>query len=272
MATVIYTSAPAEEIRRFVRQLPGAIAGTKADIGRVGAGFRARLANEWYSLVAEDFDKLGRGEPGADGRTWRRNTPEYLAYGKGPKSSRQGLGSMPQNRLGGPPAWGGALGRGAGTGDLTHTQLKLWWAIYGPRKAAALRAGKSLREAKAIAAAYAWEKLKARGVSTKIARLGNRPDQVLVDRGTLRRSLQPGELIVIGEGAEYSPANGDQLFEEAAGSMVVGSKSKHAKRHHEGKGRLPKRTLWPADLPETWWQSIVGAAVSGLETIRSLFE
>ncbi len=272
MSTTIYTHAKAEEIRRFVRQLPGAIAATQADVGRVGAGFRARLANEWYSLVAEDFDKLGRGEPGADGRRWPRNTPEYLAYGKGPASSRRGTGTMPMNLLGGPPAHGGRLGRDRGMGDLTAQQLRLWWGFYGPRKAALLRAGKSLKEAKSLAAAHAWTKIKALGASTKISRLGNRPDQVLVDRGTLRRSLQPGELVISGEGADYRPATGDQIFEESTGSMVVGSKSKYAKWHHEGKKRLPKRSLWPQELPDTWWQSIVGAAVAGLETIRSLFE
>lgn len=266
---IIYTQAPREEIERFVRMLPGAMAGTAADMGAVGEGFRSRLAHTWFSLVADDFDRLGRGEPGADGRKWPRNSPQHLAYNKGPKSSRMGRGRMPMNLLGGPGAHGGQLGRKFGTGDLSAAQLKLWWRVYSRWKSHFIQY-LDLKEAKARAAQEAWKHLKSQGASTLLARLGDRPDQVLVDRGTLRWSLQPGELIEDGPTADYQPASGQQVFEDTAGSMAVGSKTPYAAAHHEGRGRR-KRTLWPGEIPDDWWSAIVQGAISGLARLGDLF-
>lgn len=267
----IYTTATREEIRDMVRALPADIAGSGDDIHGIGAGFRSRLAHTWFSLVAEDFEKLGRGEPGADGRTWDRNSPEYLAYGKGPKSSRMGRGQMPNNYKGGPAAHNGRLGRAPGTGDLNRGQLAQWWKVYSRYKGYYLQYY-SLKEAKAKAAQQAWAAIKKAGATTIISRLGDRPDQVLVDRGTLRRSLQPGELVDYGPDAEYyeQPA---QLIEQEAGKMAVGSKVPYAKTHHEPKRKGGKqRRLWPEIMPDQWFGDIVGAVASGIARIGELFQ
>lgn len=268
---VIHVNATKEEIEQFVRSLPEDIVGSGEDLHGVGAGFRARLAHTWFSLVHEDFDKLGRGATGADGRTWDRNSPEYLAYGKGPKSSRMGRGSMPNNRLGGPGAHNGDLARGAGTGDLTKSQLAYWWQVYSSWKSYYIQYY-DLKTAKAKAAQQAWIATKKRGASTLLGRLGDRPDQVLVDRGTLRHSLQPGELVDYGgPDADYmeSPS---QLFEEQAGRMAVGSKVPYAAAHHEPKRKGgKKRSLWPESLPSQWFEDIVGAAAAGIARIGEVF-
>lgn len=267
----IHTTASREEIERFVRSLPADIAGEGEDVHGAGAGFRARLAHTWFSLVAEDFDKLGRGETGADGRTWDRNSPEHLAYSKGPKSSRMGRGSMPNNRLGGPAAHNGELARGQGTGDLNKSQLAKWWSIYMEWKKYYLQ-WYDLETAKSKAAQQAWIALKRLGASTLLKRLGDRPDQVLVDRGTLRRSLQPGELVDYGgPDADYMESPG-QLFEEQAGRIAVGSKSPYAAAHHAPKRQGAKqRSLWPKALPSQWFEDIVGAAAAGIARIGELF-
>lgn len=272
MEQVIYTTADREEIKAFVRGLPAALAGTGEDTHGIGAGFRARLGWSFFSLVSPNFDKLGRGQRGDDGTTWPRNTPAYLAYGKGPKSTRAGRGQMPQNRLGGPPAWGGRLGRGTGTGDLSHAELVRWWAIYGPWKAIFLAQGMPLRAAKARAASKAWIDAKAHGSSTKLKRLGGRRDQVLVDRGTLRRSLLPGELIEQpGGSASYQPSNNEQVFDETPGEVLVGSRNKVAGAHHYGKGHLPERRLWPKRVPDDWWEEIIEVGSTGLYRIAELY-
>ena len=267
----IHTTASREQIEQFVRSLPADIVGDGEDVHGVGAGFRSRLAHTWFSLVAEDFEKLGRGEVGADGRTWDRNSPEYLAYGKGPKSSRMGRGSMPNNRLGGPAAHNGELARGQGTGDLNKHQLATWWQIYSRWKAYFIQYY-DLPTAKAKAAQQAWIAIKRLGASTLLKRLGDRPDQVLVDRGTLRRSLQPGELVDYGgPEADYMESPG-QLFEEQVGRIAVGSKTPYAAAHHDPKRQgAKKRSLWPDAIPAQWFEDIVGAAAAGIARIGELF-
>ena len=274
---VIYTTASREEVIDFVRSIPSAVVqgGIDGDRG-VGAGFRHRLAESFYSLVAPNFDRLGRGEAAANGESWKRNTEKYLAYGKGPKSSRMGTGHAPNNILWSEP--GSAYSSGEerklprGTGHLTGDLLKHWWQVYLQNKAFLLMAGWEHKAAKARAAQVAWEDVKRFGGRTLLQTHGKRRDQVLVDTGKLRASLQPGYVVAgIGASAEYVTANAEQIFESEPGEVVVGSKHKHAAKHHEGRGRLPERRLWPEEIPPDWWDELFTQIIVGLWRVWDTF-
>lgn len=264
----IATTMNAEKLRELVRSLPGRMAATVRDPEGIGAGFRARLGFVWYSHVKQAFDVKSKHGTDEAGDSWKPNTPEYLAYGKGPKSSRMGRGSMPNNR----PADvknGGPLARGKGTGELNREDIRQWWAMYMqnlPLFASRMPIG----QAKAAAAAIAWNYVKAHGAGTLLMRFGNREDTVLVDEGTLRRSFQPGELIEAGPTAEYRSKEENQVFEESPGRVVVGSRASTADKHHNGKGRNPVRRLWPRVMPATWWTDIKEQMTAGLVRLSDL--
>jgi len=264
----IATTMSAAKIAELVRSLPGRMAATVSDPEGVGAGFRARLAFVWYSKVKQAFDIKSKHGTDEAGESWAPNTPEYLAYGKGPKSSRMGRGSMPNNR----PADvknGGPLARGRGTGELNREDIRQWWAMY-MQNLPLFAARMPLREAKASAAAIAWNYVKAHGAGTLLQRFGQREDTILVDEGTLRRSFQVGSLVEQGATADYRSKEEDQIFEESPGRVVVGSRAKTAAIHHKGKGRNPVRRLWPRTMPASWWNDIKEQMLVGLVRLTDL--
>jgi hypothetical protein len=121
---------------------------------------------------------------GADGTKWPPLSPEYLAYQRGPKSTRTAGGSAP----------------GGKDGLLTAEQLKLWRRTYADRLAFFIMREPDAK-AKRHAAAVAWLVVKAAGGKTKLHELGENEAtpgvdyQILVDRGTLRQSFTPGQLL-----------------------------------------------------------------------------
>lgn len=260
MATItIVTTASREEITRVIRELPGTLAGRNVDVGGIARDFRAALGWQFFSMVSLSFETKSRGGVDDAGDSWPRNSAAYLAYGKGPKSSRMGSGQSPMNLPGGPKAHGGRKGRGAGTGMLTKKQLRQWWFIYAS-VLGVLAQSMPIQEAKSRAAAVAWVNAKRRGAKTLLDKFGNRRDQVLVDKGDLRTSLQIGERVEM----EYKPASDQQLYEAEPSRVVVGSRNPNAVRHHRGEG-VPERRLWPERFPRDWWRQINGqmAAVLG---------
>jgi len=260
MSQTIAIRADRESVKDFVRSIPGRITGRLDDPEGIGEGFRARLGFALLSEVHDRFEQLSQGGIDEQGNSWPPNTPEYLAYGKGPKSSRMGSGRV--NR------WPDK----AGSGELNAAQRKEWGRIFATNLAW-LSTRHDIGTAKQIAAATAWKEMKARGAGTLLKRFGDRPDQILVDRGTLRRSLQAGEVIeTFGGAATYRTASDQQIYEEATGEVVVGTSAKHAASHHEGKGHLPERRLWPKAMPASWWDSIFDACLSGLERIGELLK
>lgn len=255
-ATVARLHRPALE--SLLRSLPAILAGRLPDKSGIRSGFQARIGFSALSLIAEDFEKLGRGGVGAAGYKWARNSPEYLAYGKGPKSSRKGPGRAPGHA------------DQPGSGFLNRGEMKLWRKYYGQTLAFLLRRGTPLESAKPIAAGAAWKKMKAGGARTKLHEFGVKRidnDQVGVDRGTMRRSLLPGVLAdAAGPGATYSRSGDKQIFEQTGDSVAVGTKVPYAIHFHK------RRRLWPEVFPAAWWTEILGAAVRGLMRIKLLAE
>ncbi len=243
-------------IESWVRRLPAIIAGHAADPGGIGQGIRDRMGFALAAEVEENFDNLSEGKAGVDGDIWPPNTPEYLAYGKGPKSSRKGTGRV--NRWPDKP----------GSGMLSVAERKAWGRIYA-RNLGFLAGRHQIGKAKQIAAALAWNTMKEGGAKTLIETFGKREDTILVDTGILRRSLQPGELVEGEFTATYVTKTQDQIYHSEPGRIVYGTRNPTASFHHNGQGNR-RRRLWPDVFPDSWWQAMLFAAGTGLGKIGPL--
>lgn len=255
--TVITTTEDRRpELEAFIRRLPALLAGRVTDERGVAAGFRSRIGWAVFSLIAPNFNQLGRGQPGADGTTWKPLSPAYLAYQR-PITGRQR-----------PKAGGKAPG--GKDGLLTEPQLKLWNRTFADALAWYIMREPD-DEARSHAAAIAWIVVKKAGGKTKLAdsRFGGRQAgvdyQMLVDTGQLRRSLQPGQLVENGVEANYLPSDDGQVFDSQPTQIIVGTNVKHAAPNHK------RRRLWPERFPADWWSQILGVARSGLVRIADLF-
>lgn len=251
---VITTTDRKASIESLIRRLPAMLAGRVADEHGIAAGFRSRIGWAIFSLVLPNFNELGRGQPGADGSTWKPLSPAYLAYQR-PITGRK-------------PPHAGGLAPGGKDGFLTPELLKLWNRTYADRFAFYVMREPD-DEAKAHAAAIAWIVVKQAGGKTKLKELGEGrkagvDHQMLVDTGLLRRSISHGEVVENGPTAEYRPADGEQVFESQPSQLVVGSRVKYAAACHS------RRRLWPERFPGDWWRQILGVAQSGLVRIADV--
>lgn len=258
MPTFANPNTTPARIRQAVRALPAVLAGKAPDPHGIAAGFRARVAFAFLGLVKEDFQDKSLGKPGSDGKPWAPLSKSYLAYQR-PITGRK-------------PPKGGGFGPSPKDGLLTKKQNEQWYSIYR-QNLAWLAMSTPIGEAKGIAAAIAWKKIKEQGGKTKIddPRFGGRKPadyQILVDRGILRNSLTAGELLDQGVAASYTPQE-NQVFDSRPGVMTVGTNVPYAKHHHEGKGDSERR-LWPDPLPDSWTREISDIAASGLRLIGEL--
>ena len=260
MTTTTHTTLRRPVLAAFIRALPKVLAGKAPDPHGIAKGFRARVAFTWFSEVARSFDVKSKGGTDDAGDSWPPNSKEYLAYGKGPKSSRMGSGRS--------PSWPDH----PGSGYLSVADRKVWWKIYG-RNLGWLATRHDLGTAKRIAAQIAWTVWKDQGGLTLLGVYGNRPDTILVDGGTLRLTVLPGELTESGPSASYEKSDGDQVVQEATSELAVGTKDPKAKYHHnDGSGTMPQRRLWPKELPQLWLDRINTAVVSGISEIFLLLQ
>lgn len=93
------------------------------------------------------------------------------------------------------------------------------------------------------------------------------PHGILVERGILRSSLQPNK----------DPAQIGhtiyQVFRIGQGGVSVGTAQPFAMVHHKGKGKIPRRRLWPELRlwPPPWKQAILSAAARGcVDVLREI--
>jgi len=264
MATETITSkANRAELASVIRRLPGVLSGRASDVRGIGAGFRARVTFVLLGLIQTRFEALGRGEADENGERWPDLSQSYLAYQK-PKTGR------------GRPLGGGMAGGSGLDGLLTKEQDAAWWRHYR-RNLTWLASRHPIGKAKSIAAAQAWNAVKAAGGRTKWddPGFGKRQIgdyQILVNAGTLRVSLQAGDFTEgTGPAASYRPP-AEQIAEATPGTLIVGTRVPCANAHHEGKGNLPARRLWPRSIPQSWWRQIMEQAIAGLSQIGSLLK
>jgi len=264
MDTTVYTTLQRPELVAFLRSLPGRLTGRVPDPQGIARGFSARIGWVFYMLVAKSFATKGRGGTDEAGDSWPPNTAAYLAYKKGRAKHRKSRHSYRINRAAHLDAYDRKVWARANTEALAENVLSMPY-----------------HEAKAAAAITAWAATRAFGADTLIATYGKMPDQVLVDHGDLRRSIQQGEIVeTTGVDADYRPADGNQVYDQGTGQVILGSRDPKAAYHHnskklqhgDGKKGTVRRRLWPERLPAEWLREIVGQAAAGLARLRFLVQ
>jgi hypothetical protein len=264
---VVTTSKTKGVLLKELSSLPARIVGRTNDPDGIATGLAARIGYTWLSLVSENLERrLSRGKPGDDGTTWPLLSQRYLAYG------RRWSGRNKRHPDGRVTPLAGGLWPGGKDSFMNRKQLDQWWRTYR-QVLAGLARNHTLPEAKTIAAKIATASYKRAGGETKLhsQRLGNRQVgvgyQILRDQGFLFNTLTPGTLSTQGSSATYSPPTQEQVFRREIGKVIIGTNRAWALAHHEGRGNLPRRRLWPERLPDFWMEDIRGAVISGLSEL-----
>lgn len=236
------------EAEQLIRQIPAMLTGDMADTYGIARRIQLRAGVALLSEVQRAFIQKSRGRRGSDGITWPPLKPETIARRRSTAAELKSLG----------------IGSGPRP-TLTPDQDRRWRQIF-MRVFMRNRVDMGDKEAKAKAAAIAWDVVKKEGAKTKKELLGSRQVDILRDTGELLRSLTPG--------VDDRPSDADgQVFEVPSGRVIVGTNKKPW--HHQGGPHLPKRLLWPesGEIPERWWPSIRRAIRSGIEqAVRELLE
>lgn len=241
MPVVVRTTLSRDEVYDLIHATAASLAGTSNVAPEIARQSYIVMAVEFFSLVKDAFDVKARGGTDEAGITWKPLTKKYLAYSRGPASSRHIGGHSPTG----------------GDGALTKKQLDRWWKYYGQAKAWLAADGATGQELKSHAAAIAWSKIKREGGKTKLELLGNRPHEIGRDTGVLYNSLTPG---IPGEGTYQAPDG--QLFDPAPGYIGMGSGVEYASDFHK------IRPLWPEpqDIPSRWWVQMLAPVVQVMAT------
>lgn len=134
--------------------------------------------------VKAEFIVKARGGSDEAGITWLKLSKAYLAYGR-----RFGRGEQAALKKGAGLGKGNRFAPGGKTGLLTADQYRRWKKIFWITFIKMKWHGKSDGEAKSIAAAVAWKKLKEAGAKTKLEVYGNREVEMMRDTGNLLGSL-----------------------------------------------------------------------------------
>lgn len=253
--TTISVRASKDEVRELLLQLPAILTGSVADVGGIARGFKIRLAAQFFSVVKEEFIVKSRGGTDSAGITWPALSERYLAYQRGPASTRRAGRHAPGGR----------------DGFMTQAQLAQWRGIFNGVYAR-LAQQVTADEARGRAAATAWVAMKKKGVKTKLEVFGQRDVEILRDRGILFNAISPGIVNEAGVDAIYQPSPGQVVEAANPGEIIVGVNVEYA-RYHQGTVERPgRRPLWPVDgnLPQVWWDDILDAAVLGILRIGEL--
>lgn len=252
----IYFKGNRADLRRILGGLPGILAGRAPDPLGIALGLKLRVGVAVLSFIQDWFDTKADGGTDPGGVKWAPLSKAYLAYqrrfGKNEqKDLATGAGLNPKLNKFAP---------GGKKGLLTEMELKSWRGIYSTTLARLRFAGVPEARAKNIAAGKAWAIMKDRGAKTKLEVFGNRKVQILRDTGILRNSLSPG--------IEDQPSGAnEQIFDVTKpGEVIVGTNVPYARAHHEGRGNVPKRPLWPdpEDWPEAAWGQVARVAAEGV--------
>lgn len=230
---VVHCRATKSEIRQIIAGLARAMAGREPDHQGLARGVQLRIALKLLSKIQQAFIKKSRGEASEDGIVWNPLLPATIAQRRMTRQEKKTLDI------------GGRRVRGL----LTPAEDREWRKIFRSMMAMLRAKGVGEGQAQRIAASIAWSKLKAAGAKTKLAVLGSRKVDIGRDTGRMYRSLTPGI-----EGATTP----DQIVEVPPGAVIVGSNVPYFPRFHK------KRPVWPAQLPEAWWEALIDTANRGL--------
>ena len=244
-----------QEALRIVTAVKDSLVGAQRDSEGIAKACFVALGIAALSDIKADFVRKSRGGTGEDGVKWKPLSPKTLAYsrrfGPGEKAALKRAAGLNQGHRFAP----------VGTGLLSSAQLASWKRHYAGNLSW-LQKTKPLSEAKQIAAAIAWNRVKAEGAKTKLEVFGNRPHEILRDTGVLLNSLSPGQ--IGGSGTNYSKPSGEggpeQVFTMLANGVIVGTTVKYAAVHQEGstKRNIPARPFLPKKTPQQWMQRWMG--------------
>jgi len=211
--------------------------------GRAGAGglvrvLQVRLGLALLRFVHKAFVTKSDGGTDEAGTRWRPLSPVTVSL----RASKQGK-------------------RGSFV-DVLKKERRRWREVYE----GALRSGADRQSAGRIA----WQAARREGLRTLFG-TGGQLARILIDSGTLEKSLRPG---VPPEAAAFSPPHVPlQVFRLGNGQLEVGTRRKWALAQHRGApGRrppLPQRRLWPkvVNWPPSWWRQMTTQAVRGIQDI-----
>lgn len=245
---VIYSRLGPDELKARLSEIPRIMSGSLPDRRDIARGFGWRLAHAWFSKVRLAFIVKSRGGTDDCGISWPPLSQNYLAYRRGPASSRTAGGLAPKNQ----------------DGFLTPKQLRLWRGIFWGY-VSWLSATMDVEEAKRMSARIAWATLKRMGARTKWNVFGTRSVEILRDTGTLFNSLQPGVLSERGASADYA-AEPNQIATLRPGQLAVGTNVQYASYHQGTDSRPGRRRIWPRpdEIPQQWLEDFNELAASGL--------
>jgi hypothetical protein len=244
-----YFRGTRKEAKAFISRIKSALVGNQRDETGIARACFIAIGFAALSDIKADFVRKSRGGTGEDGVKWKPLSKKTLAYsrrfGPGEKTALKQAAGLNRGHRFAP----------VGTGLLSAAQLASWKRHY-VSNLSWLQKKHSLGEAKRIAAAIAWNRVKAEGGQTKLEVFGNRPHEILRDTGVLLNSLSPGQ--IGGSGSAYSKPTGDggpdQIFTVLGNGVIVGSNVKYAAVHQDGsqKKNIPARPFLPKRTPQLW--------------------
>lgn len=214
----------------FLNKVPKIIAGDEPPISkrerRIYNVFWATVAHSLFEQIYQGYIRKSQGRADSRGEVWEDLAVTTKAYKK-QKARKSHLSPNQKRKL-----------RNTNTiGLLTPNQHKEWKKIFGTtyHKAKKVRdkniqlRKRDLRtdeDLKAMAAAKAWEIIKDKGGETLIGTLGNADIDIMVETGTLLKSLRPGKFSKV----KYKYIKGDrnQVHRIQDGVLEIGTKVPHA--------------------------------------------
>ncbi len=242
MATLTYTGGR-EAVTALFTQLLDAAAGTGPDPHGLAQAMQARLGNVLLSKIRQAYLEKARGGTDECGIRWAPLSPVTVAGRRLGKADRQSLAGKSRLRA------------------LSPAERKLERREYRKRLTDLVARGLPRTRAQALARAQAFNRLRGRdaAIPTRLALLGFRQVDILIDTGELLASFSPG----VEDRPSHTPG---QVFETPPGRVIVGSALPRAAYHHRGTSRLPARPFWPPDghLPDSWWEALLVALRRGL--------
>lgn len=213
MVQAVYSGSTGD-LRQLIGRLPIVVGGSGSDINGIREAVQKAVGLRLEALVKQNFLVMSRGGTGAGGIKWPPLKRSTIAGRRPPSHKKRGERPM---------------------GLLTAAQDKRWRQLYGRRLGMLLaKHGAAAGDAKARAAAYAWTILKGEGAKTRLATLGGRTVQMLMDTGDLFAGMtfgvQDGKVLAVATKKTW---------------------------HHKGvPGKLPARPFWPEPLPDAWMTAL----------------
>lgn len=242
------------ELKKFLRDLPGIISGTKPSRFGLHKTFWGAVAHSLFTSIYAGFKAKSEGGTDELGESWEDIQQHTKAYHRDVAQGGTDKGLVRRRRYN-----MGRLesGERRGLGLLTPGQYKLWKNTFGViyhHYKDNHGTFDQLRALKSTAAQIAWTRVKESGGVTMWDVLGTRKLPLLVRTGELEKALTPG---TYDPATGYKKGNKNQVYVVNRGAITIGVNL--AKANYVSK----QRPLWPADI-DLWLNRAVEAGVEAV--------